>query len=69
VREAAGGLLQGLHLFDIYRGKGVDSGKKSIALGLTLQDFSRTLTDVVVDDLITQILKQLHIKLQATLRE
>ncbi|MCC6301987.1 MAG: phenylalanine--tRNA ligase subunit beta [Gammaproteobacteria bacterium] len=69
VREAAGDLLQGLHLFDIYRGKGVDSGKKSIALGLTLQDFSRTLTDVEVDALIEGVLKQLHIKLQATLRE
>lgn len=69
VREAAGGLLQALHLFDIYRGKGVDSGKKSIALGLTLQDFSRTLTDVEVDALIEGVLKQLHIKLQATLRE
>jgi phenylalanyl-tRNA synthetase beta chain len=68
-REAAGDLLQGLHLFDIYRGKGVDSGKKSIALGLTLQDFSRTLTDVEVDSLIEHILRQLHIKLQAILRE
>jgi phenylalanyl-tRNA synthetase beta chain len=69
IRTAAGGLLQGLHLFDIYRGKGVDSGKKSIALGLTLQDFSRTLTDVEVDALIEGVLKQLHSKLQATLRE
>jgi phenylalanyl-tRNA synthetase beta chain len=68
-REAAGNLLQDLHLFDIYRGKGVDSGKKSIALGLTLQDFSRTLTDVEVDALMQGVLKQLHIKLQATLRE
>lgn len=68
-REAAGGLLQGLHLFDIYRGKGVDSGKKSVALGLTLQDFSRTLTDVEVDALMEGVLKQLQIKLQATLRE
>ncbi|MCC6207411.1 MAG: phenylalanine--tRNA ligase subunit beta [Gammaproteobacteria bacterium] len=69
VRDSAGNLLQGLHLFDIYRGKGVDSGKKSIALGLTLQDFSRTLTDVEVDALIEGVLKQLHIKLRATLRE
>ncbi|MBK8163217.1 MAG: phenylalanine--tRNA ligase subunit beta [Gammaproteobacteria bacterium] len=69
VREAAGTLLQGLHLFDIYRGKGVDSGKKSVALGLTLQDFSRTLTDVEVDALIEGVLKQLHLKFQATLRE
>jgi phenylalanyl-tRNA synthetase beta chain len=69
IRTAAGDLLQGLHLFDIYRGKGVDSGKKSIALGLTLQDFSRTLTDVEVDALIEGVLKQLHSKLQATLRE
>jgi phenylalanyl-tRNA synthetase beta subunit len=38
-------------------------------LGLTLQDFSRTLTDVEVDALIEGVLKQLHSKLQATLRE
>src|SRR5690606_15114932 len=38
VRESAGTLLQQVIVFDVYRGKGVDSGRKSVALGLILQD-------------------------------
>src|SRR3569623_1713027 len=49
IRAAAGDLLQELQLFDLYRGKGIDSEKKSLALGLTLQDSSRTLADEDVD--------------------
>ncbi|MFQ5488402.1 MAG: phenylalanine--tRNA ligase subunit beta, partial [Gammaproteobacteria bacterium] len=69
VREVAGKLLQQLQLFDVYRGKGIDSGKKSLALGLTLQDFSRTLTDSEIDALMERILAHLQEKLGATLRE
>jgi phenylalanyl-tRNA synthetase beta chain len=69
VREAAGVLLLKLTLFDIYRGKGVDSGKKSMALGLTLQDFSRTLTDGETEVLIATVLKRLQDRFGATLRE
>ena len=45
VREAAGTLLQGLTVLSVYRGQQFEKGKKSIALGLQLQDTSRTLTD------------------------
>ncbi len=69
VRETAGPLLQSLTLFDIYRGKGIDSGKKSIALGLTLQDFSRTLVDGETEVLIAAVLEQLQDRFGATLRE
>jgi phenylalanyl-tRNA synthetase beta chain len=69
VREAAGDLLHGLTLFDIYQGKGVDSGKKSVALGLTFQDFSRTLTDTQIDGLVTAILNGLQQRLGARLRQ
>ncbi len=69
VREAAGVLLLKLTLFDIYRGKGVDSGKKSMALGLTLQEFSRTLTDGETEVLIATVLKRLQDRFGATLRE
>ncbi|MEX1993641.1 MAG: phenylalanine--tRNA ligase subunit beta, partial [Steroidobacteraceae bacterium] len=44
VNLAAKGLLRELHVFDVYRGKGVEPGRKSIALGLILQETSRTLT-------------------------
>ncbi len=69
VREAAGVLLQRLTLFDIYQGKGVDSGKKSIAIGLTLQDFSRTLVDGETEVLMAAVLKRLQDRFGATLRE
>lgn len=69
VREAAGAPLQGLSLFDIYQGKGVDSGKKSLALGLTFQDFSRTLTDAEIEQLVQGVLRALGERLGATLRE
>lgn len=69
LREAAGETLTRLSLFDIYRGKGVDSGKKSVALGLTLQNFSRTLTDGESEVLVADILRHLQDKFGATLRE
>ncbi len=69
VRSAAGPLLRQLQLFDVYRGKGIVSGKKSIALGLTLQDFSRTLTDDEVEALIQRVLAHLEDRLGATLRD
>ncbi|MGH8032079.1 MAG: phenylalanine--tRNA ligase subunit beta, partial [Luteimonas sp.] len=49
VRTAAGALLTDLQLFDRYAGKGVESGFKSLAMGLILQEDSRTLTERDVD--------------------
>lgn len=69
VREAAPDYLQELKLFDLYAGERIDSGRKSLALGLTLQAQSRTLTDQEVDTAITGILQALEQKLGATLRE
>ncbi len=69
VRQAAGERLQDLLLFDVYQGEGIDSGRKSIALGLILQDYSRTLTDRDVEDTITPVLQALRDELDATLRE
>jgi len=53
----------------VYTGKGVDSGRKSLALGLTLQEFSRTLNDTEIDTLIERVLADLNNKLGATLRD
>ncbi|MDA8390497.1 MAG: phenylalanine--tRNA ligase subunit beta [Gammaproteobacteria bacterium] len=68
-REAAGPLLRELVLFDVYQGEGLDFGKKSLALGLTLQDFSRTLTDEVVDDVMARTLSALETAYGARLRQ
>jgi phenylalanyl-tRNA synthetase beta chain len=68
-RKAEPELLQEVVLFDIYRGKGVTTGRKSIAFGLILQDLCRTLTDDEVDSALGRILDNLKNKTGATLRE
>jgi len=55
VRGAAGEALRDLQLFDRYVGKGVESGFKSLAMGLILQEDSRTLTDREVDAVVADV--------------
>jgi phenylalanyl-tRNA synthetase beta chain len=62
------GVLKNLELFDLYRGEGIDSGKKSLALGLTFQHPSRTLTDVEVEVGVKRIIDSLAKHLGAALR-
>ncbi len=69
VSVSASGLLSDLRIFDIYRGPGIDSGRKSIALGLILQDSSRTLTDVDADAVVTAVVARLRDVLSATIRD
>jgi phenylalanyl-tRNA synthetase beta chain len=69
IADVGGELLREMLIFDVYTGKGIDSGAKSLAIGLTLQDFSRTLTDSEVEALVDRVLGQLNMKLGATLRE
>lgn len=69
VREATGDVLCDVTIFDIYRGKGIDSGLKSIALGLILQDRSRTLTDEDADRIMVSTTRKLERELKATIRE
>ncbi|MGB6307804.1 MAG: phenylalanine--tRNA ligase subunit beta, partial [Steroidobacteraceae bacterium] len=69
VTVSASGLLHELRVFDVYRGPGVESGRKSVALGLILQDSSRTLTDVDADAVVTAVTKRLRDELSATIRD
>lgn len=69
VREAAPAELRDVFVFDVYRGKGIDSGRKSLALGLILQGLSRTLTDSEVDSASDDVLAHLRSTHGATLRE
>lgn len=69
INQQASSLLQDLLVFDVYQGSGIESGRKSVALGLILQDSSRTLTDVDVDSVITAITSRLEKQFGATLRE
>ena len=69
VTVSASGLLHELRVFDVYRGPGVESGRKSVALGLILQDSSRTLTDVDADAVVTAVVRRLRDVLSATIRD
>jgi phenylalanyl-tRNA synthetase beta chain len=68
VRGAAGAALQNIVVFDVYRGKGVDSSRKSIGLGLILQDVSRTLTDEDADQTTRSVMLRLEHDFGATIR-
>jgi phenylalanyl-tRNA synthetase beta chain len=55
VKQAAGPLLRDVQVFDRYVGQGVESGQKSLAMGLILQDNSRTLTDRDVEQVVSAV--------------
>ena len=55
-----GGILAGVEIFDLYRGKQVGEGKKSIAFSMKFQVDDRTLTDEEVDQIQEKILKELE---------
>ncbi len=69
VTLSSSSLLRDLHFFDVYRGPGVEAGRKSVALGLIFQDISCTLTDEDVERLIAAIVADLRVSLNAQLRE
>lgn len=61
--------IREVSLFDIYQGKGIEEGYKSIALGLVLQDFTQTLTDSEIDAIFRRLLGKMTAELNAKLRE
>jgi phenylalanyl-tRNA synthetase beta chain len=69
VRTSAGQLLNDLSVLSVYRGEQLDKGKKSIALGLNLQDTSRTLTDQDADRVIAQVSEHLRTGFGGTIRD
>ena len=62
-------ILQEVFVFDVYTGKEVRNNRKSVALGLILQDFSRTLIDEDVENVVQKVLAQLEEHCNAVLRE
>lgn len=62
-------LIRQVTVFDVYRGEGIEAGRKSIALGLILQETSRTLTDVDADRAIDAALQKIQQEFNADLRE
>lgn len=68
IRDVAGELLTDVRIFDVYAGKGIEEGHKSLALGLTLQHASRTLKDEEVNQLIDSVVSRLETDFAASLR-
>jgi len=62
-------LLKEIKLFDIYRGKQVESGKKSMAYSLSFREENRTLKDSEIEIIVKRILEGLSKKFNAKLRE
>ncbi|HEC34925.1 MAG TPA: phenylalanine--tRNA ligase subunit beta, partial [Anaerolineae bacterium] len=69
IEQAGGRLLRRVRLFDVYRGKQVEPGKKSLAYTLTFQADDRTLTDHDANRLRDKIVRRLAEKVGATLRD
>ncbi|MCL9685181.1 phenylalanine--tRNA ligase subunit beta [Legionella maioricensis] len=61
--------LKSFDVFDVYVGKGIPEGKKSLAVAMTLQDDSRTLVDAEINSLIGAIIKTLQNEFSIILRE
>jgi len=61
--------LRNVRIFDVYRGAGIEKGRKSVALGLIFQDISRTLTDDDVDRAVAALVADLRENLDARIRE
>ena len=64
-----GEFLKDAKLFDVYVGKGVEDGKKSLAIALTLQSAERTLEDADIAGAVEAIVAHVSAKFGATLRD
>ncbi|MDQ2963544.1 MAG: phenylalanine--tRNA ligase subunit beta [Pseudomonadota bacterium] len=55
-------------LFDVYRGRGIEPGKKSLAILVLMQDTARTLTDAEIDATVAALLREIENRFGGTLR-
>lgn len=69
IKEHGKSILEKVQLFDVYRGKQVAEGKKSVAFALTYRDKNKTLTDEDVAKVHEKVLEALEEKANAVLRE
>ena len=69
VAKTAGEFLKNIRLFDMYQGQGIEAGRKSLALGLTWQHPSRTLTDEEINNSVNAVVSALSQECGASLRD
>ena len=69
IENSGANQLVGLNLFDVYRGKGIAQGKKSLAISLILQDKTKTLEENDIQATVDGILTALSQNFEASLRD
>lgn len=67
-RQTEKSLLKDINLFDVYKGKNLPEGKKSYAVSFTIQDTTKTLTDVQIDKIMSKLQSNFETELGAQLR-
>lgn len=68
-KKVGGNQLVGVNLFDVYRGKGIADGHKSLAISLVLQDNTRTLEEEEIATTVAKCVAALQQRFQASLRD
>jgi len=69
IEKIGGSQLVSINLFDVYKGLGVEDGKKSLAIGLILQDATRTLEEQEIADSVNSIVEAVSTEFHASLRD
>ncbi|EJP6473282.1 phenylalanine--tRNA ligase subunit beta [Clostridium botulinum] len=69
IKNGGGNILESIHLFDVYKGKQIPEGKKSIAYSIVYRNSQRTLKDSEVNKVHDKIVRTLEHKLGAQLRD
>lgn len=68
VKKYGGKMLSSVAIFDIYRGKGIEKGYKSVALNMEFTSYEKTMTDEEINSKMNKIIKMLANELKANLR-
>ena len=69
IEKVGGKLLIDLNLFDVYQGKGIDDGYKSLAIALVLQDTHKTLEEKDITEVVDRVVETLKTEFNASLRD
>ncbi len=68
VRSVSDSRIREVQLFDIYQGPGIEAGKKSLALSLSLQDTESTMDDATIQAIVDRVISALRAEIHAELR-
>ena len=68
VKKAGGSNLSEVEVFDVYEGKGIEEGKRSLAYSMTFSSFDKTLTDEEINPIMEKIINSLEKQFGAILR-